>query len=402
MQRVSILGSTGSIGTSTLDVLRRHPRRYRVQALCAHRQADKLLAQCLEFEPEVAVLNEPRAADDLQKKLRERGAGTEVLAGTQALIEVAGNPGADIVMAAIVGAAGLEPALAAARTGKKLLLANKEALVMAGELFMNTVRAAGTTLLPVDSEHNAIFQALPEGFADELESKRERHGLRRVILTASGGPFLRTSSEALRRVTPKDACAHPNWSMGQKISVDSATMMNKGLEVIEACWLFGLDWRQVEVLVHPQSIVHSLVEYTDGSVLAQMGNPDMRTPIAHGLAYPERAESGVPSLDLSGSLLEFSSPDRKRFPCLKLAYDALRLGGAAPTVLNAVNEVAVGAFLAYRIGFLDISAVIAECVERLTPGSGSCGKIETLDEIVAVDTEARRMADDRIALIDRP
>jgi 1-deoxy-D-xylulose-5-phosphate reductoisomerase len=355
MQNITILGATGSIGVSTLDVIARHPDRYRIYALTAHSKVNDLAAQCARFLPEVAVVGSAEAASALAALLREAGVATDVLWGEEALCQVASAPGCDTVMAAIVGAAGLAPSLAAARAGKKVLLANKEALVMSGQLFMSAVAESGATLLPIDSEHNAIFQCLPGDFSRQPE----RHGISRILLTASGGPFLNRAVETLDRVTPEEAVAHPNWVMGRKISVDSATMMNKGLEVIEAAWLFGASAAQIEVLIHPQSVIHSMVSYIDGSVLAQLGNPDMRTPISHALAYPERIASGVAPLDLTSmAQLRFERPDLRRFPCLKLAYDALQAGGSAPALLNAANEIAVEAFLNRQIGFRMIDQLI--------------------------------------------
>ncbi|WP_194712081.1 1-deoxy-D-xylulose-5-phosphate reductoisomerase [Noviherbaspirillum soli] len=355
MQNITILGATGSIGVSTLDVIARHPDRYRVHALTAHSKVDELAGQCARFLPEVAVVGSAQAASALSALLKKAGVATEVLWGEEALCQVASASGCDTVMAAIVGAAGLAPSLAAARAGKKVLLANKEALVMSGQLFMTAVAESGATLLPIDSEHNAIFQCLPGDFSRQPE----RHGISRILLTASGGPFLNRAVETLDTVTPEEAVAHPNWVMGRKISVDSATMMNKGLEVIEAAWLFGASAGQIEVLIHPQSVIHSMVSYIDGSVLAQLGNPDMRTPIAHALAYPERIASGVAPLDLTAmAQLRFERPDLRRFPCLKLAYDALQAGGSAPALLNAANEIAVEAFLNRQIGFRMIDQLI--------------------------------------------
>lgn len=383
-QQLTILGCTGSIGVSTLDVVRRHPERYGVFALCAHSQVDKLFAQCLEFSPRFAVVRDARLADQLATRLRQAGLPTEVRHGVESLVAMAAAPEADAVMAAIVGAAGLEPTLAAVRAGKKVLLANKEALVMAGELFMAAVRASGSILLPVDSEHNAIFQSLPANFGRGLAAC----GVRRILLTASGGPFRRTPIGALAAVTPEAACAHPNWVMGRKISVDSATMMNKGLEVIEAHWLFACPPERIQVVVHPQSVIHSLVDYEDGSILAQLGNPDMRTPIAHALAYPERIDSGVEPLDLfKVARLDFESPDFERFPCLQLAYDALRTGGTAPAILNAANEVAVQAFLDRRLSFLGIARLIAATLAGLAAGAEG-----SLADVLAADAEARQLA----------
>jgi 1-deoxy-D-xylulose-5-phosphate reductoisomerase len=355
MQNITILGATGSIGVSTLDVIARHPDRYSIYALSAHSKVDDLAKQCARFQPEVAVVGSAQAASALAALLKKAGVATDVRWGEEALCQVASAPGCDTVMAAIVGAAGLAPSLAAARAGKKVLLANKEALVMSGQLFMTAVAESGATLLPIDSEHNAIFQCLPSDFS----RAPERHGISRILLTASGGPFLNRAVDTLDTVTPEEAVAHPNWVMGRKISVDSATMMNKGLEVIEAAWLFGASAGQIEVLIHPQSVIHSMVSYIDGSVLAQLGNPDMRTPIAHALAYPERIASGVAPLDLTAmAQLRFERPDLRRFPCLKLAYDALQAGGSAPALLNAANEVAVEAFLNRQIGFRMIDQLI--------------------------------------------
>lgn len=362
MQHITILGATGSIGVSTLDVLARHPERYRVYALTAHGRVEELAAQCERFRPQIAVVGSAEAAQLLTRLLADKGVQTEVGYGEAALCAVASAPGCDAVMAAIVGAAGLAPTLAAAKAGKKVLLANKEALVMSGRLFMDAITASGATLLPIDSEHNAIFQCLPHSY----QRTPSRHGISKVLLTASGGPFLSRAVDTLENVTPEEAVAHPNWVMGRKISVDSATMMNKGLEVIEAHWLFGVDASQIEVVIHPQSVIHSMVSYVDGSVLAQLGNPDMRTPIAHALAYPDRITSGVGAVDLAqiGQLV-FQRPDFKRFPCLKLAYDALSAGGTAPAILNAANEVAVQAFLDRKIGFREIDRLIARVMEKL-------------------------------------
>lgn len=385
MQRLTVLGSTGSIGSSTLDVVARHPGKFQVVALTANRRADLLFLQCRQFKPSYAVLLDEAEAVRLRQLVREAGLGTEVLAGTEALEQVSMLPEVDTVMAAIVGAAGLRPTLAAARAGKKILLANKETLVMAGRVFMNTVQASGAVLLPIDSEHNAIFQSLPRGYDGNLA----RNGVRRILLTASGGPFRNTPLHELQHVTPEQACAHPNWSMGRKISVDSASMMNKGLEVIEAHWLFGASAGQIEVVIHPQSVIHSMVEYIDGSVLAQMGNPDMRTPIAYALGYPERIESGVGALDLfKVGRLDFEKPDTGRFPCLALAFEALRRGGTAPAILNAANEVAVAAFLGERIGFTDIPRMIEAALQHvpvLEP--------QGLNDVIDADAASRRYAE---------
>ena len=384
LQNITILGSTGSIGVSTLDVIRRYPERYRVFALCAHSQLEKLFEQCCEFRPRFAVLRDAPLAAQLAERCRAAGLDTEVRYGIEALIELSALPEVDAVMAAIVGAAGLEPTLAAARAGKKVMLANKEVLVMAGELFMRAVRESGAALLPVDSEHNAIFQALPTDFARGLTAC----GVRRILLTASGGPFRNTPLADLQGVTPEAACAHPNWVMGRKISVDSATMMNKGLEVIEAHWLFAAAPEQIQVVVHPQSVIHSAVDYADGSVLAQLGNPDMRTPIAYALAYPERIEAGVEPLDLFKiGRLEFFEPDFERFRCLRLAYDALRQGGTAPAILNAANEIAVGAFLDRQLPFLGIARLNEEVLSRVQAGPEG-----SLADVLAADADARQVA----------
>ncbi len=384
LQNLTILGSTGSIGMSTLDVVRRHPDRYRVLALCAHRQIDRLFEQCLEFRPAYAVVGSPELAAALAERLRAAGSKTRVAHGSGALVEMAALPEVDAVMAAIVGAAGLQPALAAVRAGKKVLLANKEALVMAGPVFMAAVRESGAALLPIDSEHNAIFQSLPHDYSENTL----KSGVSSLLLTASGGPFRCTALGELAEVTPEQACAHPNWVMGQKISVDSATMMNKGLEVIEAHWLFGVPAERIQVVIHPQSVVHSLVQYIDGSVIAELGNPDMRTPIAHALAYPERIAAGVEPLDLFAvAKLSFERPDDARFPCLPLAYRALREGGSAPAILNAANEIAVQAFIDREIAFTAIPRVIEKTLDRL-PGAA----LSTLDDVLAADAAARSVA----------
>jgi 1-deoxy-D-xylulose-5-phosphate reductoisomerase len=381
---VAILGSTGTVGENTLDVIARHPDRFRVIALGAHRNASKLAEQAMRFRVPYAALADESAAARLEKELRARGATTRVVAGSQALEEIARLPEVDSVMAAIVGAAGLRSTLAAAAAGKRLLLANKESLVMAGPLLMHTVRESGATLLPIDSEHNAVFQCLPRNSAPGTVPP----GVKRILLTASGGPFLDADRARLERVTPDEACAHPNWVMGRKISVDSATLMNKGLEFIEACILFGVQPANVEVLIHRESIVHSLVEYVDGSVLAQLGAPDMRTPIAHALAWPDRVTSGVQSLDLvKVGTLRFEAPDLRRFPALGLAQEAARAGGLRPASLNAANEVAVAAFLEGRLNFAQIPAVI-DSVMTITSG----GEIRNLDDVLAADAEARERA----------
>jgi 1-deoxy-D-xylulose-5-phosphate reductoisomerase len=385
-QGISVLGSTGSVGVSTLEVIERHRDRFRVVALAARRSWETLRDQCHKFDPDYAVLVEPAAAARLSAALS--GRRTQVLAGAAALDEVATAPQVDVVMASVVGAAGLRSTLAATRAGKRILLANKESLVMAGPMLLEEAAKSGAQLVPVDSEHNAIFQCWPA----DARTGQAPAGVRRILLTASGGPFLRTPTERLAGVTPEMACAHPRWVMGRKISVDSATLMNKGLECIEAERLFGLKAAQIEVLVHPQSIVHSLVEYQDGSVLAQLSNPDMRIPIAHALAWPERIESGVESLDLvRRGPLAFEAPDLDRFPCLRLARTAAASGGAAPVVLNAANEVAVGAFLEGRLNFTGIAAVIEGVLEQGAPNA-SVG----LEGILAVDAWARRQATGRI------
>jgi len=388
VQNLTILGSTGSIGTSTLDVVARHPDRFRVVALTANSQADLLFRQCLQFRPRYAVLLDEAAAAGLRECIDAAGLGVEVLSGAAALEQVSILPEVDTVMAAIVGAAGLRPTLAAARAGKKILLANKETLVMAGNVFMEAVRASGSALLPIDSEHNAVFQTLPRGYDGNLAG----NGVRRILLTASGGPFLNMPLSGLHNVTPEQACAHPNWSMGRKISVDSASMMNKGLEIIEAHWLFNASADDIQVVVHPQSVIHSLVEYVDGSMLAQLGNPDMRTPIAYGLAWPERIDSGVASLDLfKVATMNFEAPDFGRFPCLALAYQALRAAGTAPAILNAANEVAVAAFLAKQISFLSIPRVIDAVLDALPVNA-----VGSLDDVLGADGEARRAAQRQI------
>lgn len=384
MKGVTILGATGSIGRSTLDVIQRHPDRYRVVALTARNDVAHLLQQCTEHRPQYAVLVDPKAAAELREQIRARGLSTEVLAGAQALAEVAVLPESDYVMAAIVGAAGLLSTLAAARAGKRVMLANKEALVMTGALFMEAVRRHGAELLPIDSEHNALFQCMPQGY----RAGQRAAGVRRLLLTCSGGPFRGWSHERLSKVTPDQACAHPTWKMGRKISVDSATLMNKGLEVNEARWLFDMPAEKIEVVVHPQSVVHSAVEYTDGSVLAQLGNPDMRTPIACGLAWPERIEAGVMPLDLfKTGRLDFEPPDRKGFPCLGLAIEAARTGGTAPAILNAANETAVAAFLEGRLSFVAIAAVVQEALAVMDQGAA-----DSIEKVLECDRQARAVA----------
>ncbi len=383
-QRVCILGATGSVGASTLDVIGRHPQRYQVFALSAYQRVDELIALCRRWQPRYAVLDSPESASLAQQTLRELGLRTEVLHGSQALVELAAHPEVDVLMAAIVGAAGLAPCMAAARAGKRLLLANKEALVVGGQLFMDAVRQGGACLLPIDSEHSAIFQCLPEDRS--TWARRIDH----IVLTASGGPFRGCELMDLKHVTPDQACAHPNWVMGRKISVDSATMMNKALEVIEARWLFDLAPEQIRVVLHPQSIIHSMVVCRDESVLAQMGTADMRVPISVGLAYPERIESGAQRLDfLAQGALSFEAPDPARFPGLALAYDALRGPEGCTTVLNAANEVAVAAFLELRLAFTDIHSVNATLLDRVLPEAGDGG---SLDSLLALDARARQLA----------
>jgi 1-deoxy-D-xylulose-5-phosphate reductoisomerase len=382
MQFVTILGSTGSIGTSTLDVLARHPERYKVFALTAATQVELLLAQCQQFSPRFAVMASADHAQQLERRVRELGLAVEVLAGPQALCDVSTDAAVDAVMGAIVGAAGLAPCLAAAHAGKKLMLANKEALVVGGDLFMDAVRNGGATLLPIDSEHSAIFQSLPE---DPTAWARR---VQKIVLTASGGPFRTRDPATLAAVTPAEACAHPNWVMGRKISVDSATMMNKALEVIEARYLFGLAPAQIEVVIHPQSVIHSMVQYTDASVVAQLGTPDMRVPIAYGLSWPERIPSGAASLDFSNlAALTFEKPDNERFPGLQLAWDALAGPTGTTAVLNAANEVAVAAFLDGRLRFDQIHAVNHATLQAMVPS-----KPQSLDDLLAIDAEARSRA----------
>jgi len=384
-QNIVILGSTGSVGVNALDVVARHRDRFRVVALTAYRQIDALLQQCLKFHPRYAVVGSAAGAEQLQAKLRAAGSTTEVLCGEPALEQVAALPPVDTVIAAIVGIAGLRATFAAVQAGKRVLLANKEALVTAGPVFMGAVRARGATLIPIDSEHNAVFQALPRDFSGDLAAV----GVRRIVLTASGGPFRDTPLEHLPQVTPAEACAHPNWVMGRKISVDSATMMNKGLEVIEASWLFNAADGQIKVVIHPESVIHSLVEYIDGSLLAQLGNPDMRTPIAFALGYPERIEAGVDFLDLAMvSRLNFSEPDYARFPCLWLAREALRAGGSAPAVLNAANETAVAAFLESRLRFDQIPTLIEHAL-----GEVPVVPLRVLEDVFNADRRARVCAE---------
>lgn len=391
MKGLCILGSTGSIGVSTLDVAARHPEDYRIVALTANNNLDLLFEQCLKHAPSYVVLLDEAKASDFRGRLSQAGLkGIEVLCGKQALEQVASLDEVDSVMAAIVGAAGLLPSLAAAKAGKNVLLANKEALVMSGSLFMREVVKSGAKLLPIDSEHNAIFQCMPQGY----QAGRRALDVRRILLTASGGPFLNKKLDELDDVTPDQACAHPKWVMGRKISVDSATMMNKGLEVIEACLLFDVPPEMIQVVIHPQSVIHSMVDYVDGSVLAQMGNPDMRIPIAHALAWPNRFDSGAEPLDLfSVRQLNFEAADQVRFPCLRLAYEAVRAGGALPAVLNAANEIAVAAFLEQRIRFTAIPTIIEHCMQNVVTGS-----VDTIEGVLQADQDSRKTA---TALINR-
>lgn len=389
MKGLTILGATGTIGINTLDVVARHPDRFRVVALTANANDERLFEQCRAFRPEYAVMVDADAAQRLDERLRQAGLATRVLAGVAGLESVAALAEVDYVMAAIVGAAGLRPCLAAARSGKRILLANKEVLVMSGRLFMDEVKAHGAELLPIDSEHNAIFQCLPEN-----KGSLAQMGVDRILLTASGGPFRGRRRAQLEGVTPEQAVSHPNWVMGRKISVDSATLMNKGLELIEACWLFDATVSQVEVVLHPQSIIHSLVSYVDGSVLAQMGNPDMRTPIAHALAWPERVDAGVEPLDLfKVARLDFEAPDTDAFPCLRLAREAMQAGGTATAILNAANEVAVDAFLSHRAGFLAIPAIVEDVLGQL--GNEPA---DSLQKVIEADAAARVAAE---ALVSR-
>ena len=386
---VAVLGSTGSVGRSTLEVLALHPERYRVVGLAARRDVERILQQCLRFQPEWVAMESPPAALELEQRLGASGSGTRVLAGAEAIAQLAASAPVDYVMAAISGAAGLRSTLAAAAAGKRVLLANKESAVMAGSLLIETVRRSGAQIVPIDSEHNAIFQCLPAG----AQIGTRPPGVRRLLLTASGGPFLHWQAEALSRVTPAQACAHPRWVMGRKISVDSATLMNKGLELIEASVLFGMPAGEVEVVVHTQSVVHSLVEYQDGSLLAQLSSPDMRTPIAHALAWPQRITAGVAFLDLiRAAPLEFLAPDPQRFPCLRHAQEAARLGGLAPASLNAADEIAVQAFLDNQLNFGDIPAVIELVMER-APG----GSMSSLEAVLDADGEARALASEAVA-----
>ncbi|MEY8248677.1 MAG: 1-deoxy-D-xylulose-5-phosphate reductoisomerase [Bermanella sp.] len=388
-QMITVLGATGSIGKNTLDVVARHPDKYQLFALTANTQVDNMLQLCITHRPQYAVMADDKSAQQLAKKILAHGAGVEVLSGIDALCQVASAPQVDQVMAAIVGAAGLLPTLAAARAGKRVLLANKEALVMSGQLFMQTIKDNDATLLPIDSEHNAIFQSLPAHFKDDVNARQQ---VRNILLTASGGPFRGWDLCQLHDVTPAQAVKHPNWSMGQKISVDSASLMNKGLELIEACWLFEVQAKQIDILVHPESIIHSMVQYVDGSVLAQMGNPDMRTPIAYGLAWPQRIDSGVASLDfLSHSQLNFEAPDHSVFPALNLSRQAFEAGGTAAAILNAANEVAVAAFLREQISFTAITDLIDGALNHCQFAAA-----DSIEVILAADASARRFVEEKI------
>jgi 1-deoxy-D-xylulose-5-phosphate reductoisomerase len=391
-RRIAILGSTGSIGVNTLDVIRAHPDRFKVVALTAGKQIDRLAEQCVEFKPAIAVVSDADDAARLESQLRQKNITTQVLYGSASLVVAVTDSGCDTVMAAIVGAAGLVPALAAAKAGKRVLLANKEALVMSGNLFMQAMNTGGGELLPIDSEHNAIFQCLPNNFTQDSSSQNAYLGVEELWLTASGGPFRNTPLDQLDNITPEQACAHPNWVMGRKISVDSATMMNKGLEVIEAFWLFGLPLEKIKVLIHPQSVVHSMVRYRDGSVLAQLGQPDMRTPIAYGLAWPDRITAGVAPLSLTQlTNLSFSEPDVSRFPCLSLAFAAAQSGGTAPAVLNAANEIAVAAFLEEGLPYLQIPVIVEKTLNAI-----ATSKPDSLEVILHIDAQARKVARDFI------
>ena len=389
MQYVTILGSTGTIGQQTLDVISQHPERYAVFALTAHQNVEAMLQQCALYKPQYAVMQDADAAQRLRQRLQTESLTIEVLSGIEGLIDVSAHETVDAVMAAIVGAAGLLPALAAAKAGKKILLANKETLVMAGQLFMDAVKQGQATLLPIDSEHNAIFQAMPDQAYEDIADV----GVNKIILTASGGPFRCYTQAQLAEVTPALALKHPNWVMGAKITVDSSTLMNKGLEVIEAHWLFNARPDQIEVVVHPQSVIHSMVSYVDGSILAQLGNPDMRTPIAYGLGYPQRIASGVKPLSLVDiAKLEFEAPDTDRFPCLQLAYYALAAGGTAPAVLNAANEVAVAAFLKDEIHYLDIPRLLDATLQKLP-----VEKVNSIEQLLEIDAQARACVQSAIA-----
>jgi 1-deoxy-D-xylulose-5-phosphate reductoisomerase len=390
-QGIAILGATGSIGINTLDVIQRNHEQYQIVALTAHRDVERMTQLCRQHQPAYAVMADPAAAEKLVSSLRDVAPDTQVLGGNDALIQVVAMPTVDTVMAAIVGAAGLMPTLEAARQGKRILLANKEALVMAGDLFMQQVKLGGAVLLPVDSEHNALFQGMP---ADYVPGSGRPEGVTKVMLTASGGPFRTTPLTQLSNITPEQACAHPNWAMGRKISVDSATMMNKGLEVIEACWLYAMPEQEVQVLIHPQSVVHSMVQYQDGSVLAQLGNPDMRTPIAHCLGWPRRIDAGVAELDMFAvGRLDFEPPDLQRFPCLRLAQEACHNSGTSGAILNAANEIAVQAFLQQRLAFTDIPRLVESVLGELSPRNAASIDVVLEDDARARDCALRLIAE---------
>jgi len=399
--QVTLLGATGSIGASTLDVIARHPERYQIYAITANTSVDLMNELCQQWMPRYAVMNDAGSASELSEKLQANNIATVVLSGEAGLLQVVEDTQVDCVVAAIVGAAGLVPTLAAAAAGKRVLLANKEALVMSGRLFMDTARENNALLMPVDSEHNAIFQCMPDDLTEyqssvKMTNRRANSGIERILLTASGGPFRTWSAERLLDVTPEQAVNHPNWDMGKKISVDSATLMNKGLELIEAYWLFDMDISNIDVVIHPQSVIHSMVTYNDGSVVAQLGNPDMRTPIAHALAWPERIASGVEPLNIfEVAKLEFEQPDLKRFPCLRLCYEAIEMGGSATTVLNAANEVAVAAFLDEKIGFNEIAVLIEQTLNK----ANITNDVSSLEGILKADAEARTITNECIAAI---
>ena len=399
--QVTLLGATGSIGASTLDVIARHPERYQIYAITANTSVETMNDLCQQWQPQYAVMNDAAAASRLSDRLSAGNINTRVLHGEAGLLQVVEEKSVDCVVAAIVGAAGLVPTLAAAAAGKRVLLANKEALVMSGKLFMDAARENNAVLMPVDSEHNAIFQCMPDNLSEnhssvKIANQQTSSGIERILLTASGGPFRTWSSERLQDVTPEQAVSHPNWDMGKKISVDSATLMNKGLELIEAYWLFDIDVSNIDVVIHPQSVIHSMVTYNDGSVLAQLGNPDMRTPIAHALAWPERIASGVEPLNIiEVAKLDFEQPDMERFPCLRLCYDAIKLGGSATTVLNAANEVAVAAFLDEKIGFNDIPVLIEQTLNK----ANIINDVSSLEGILKADAEARKITNECIAAI---
>jgi len=399
--QITLLGASGSIGSSTLDVVSRHPDRYQIYAITANTSVAALEKLCLQWSPRFAVMKDETSATELNDRLHSRGLDTQVLSGDEGLLQVVQDPEVDCVVAAIVGAAGLLPTLAAAKAGKRVLLANKEALVMSGKLFIDTARENNALLMPVDSEHNAIFQCMPESLTEhhssvKMANQQAKSGVERILLTASGGPFRTYSAEQLHDVTPAQAVNHPNWEMGRKISVDSATLMNKGLELIEAYWLFDMDIANIDVIIHPQSVIHSMVTYSDGSVLAQLGNPDMRTPIAHALAWPERISSGVEPLNiLDVAKLDFEQPDLDRFPCLRLCYEAIKTGGTASIILNAANEVAVAAFLDEKIAFTEIAQVIEQTLNIST----ITDDVSSLERILEADTMARTITNECIRTI---